>query len=311
MMKRTLNQIMKQHHLISYRELMQKVYNDPDVKAFVKKHRDEISRDDLIRSAPKLHEYVQEKNKINRGEPSLMPGYVPRLVLNDHSINITYQPTEQMAELKRQQALHDRVHSVALPKQDRDASLTNFDSHSDASRSVILEAAIKFVAEYENHPDDYHKGMYIYGRWGVGKTYLLAALANRLAKDGVETTLVHFPTFAVEMKASIQNNTVAQKIRSIEQSPILMLDDIGANVMSAWIRDDIFSVILEYRMQNELPTFFSSNFSMNEFAKNHLSYDTRGDQDPLKAQRIMERVRFLANEYQMIGKNRRNPSQNN
>ncbi|QBP18674.1 primosomal protein DnaI [Acetilactobacillus jinshanensis] len=310
-MKRTLDLIMKEHHLLPYRQIMHQVYNDPDVKAFIHKYRSEMSQDNLVRSAPKLHEYVQEKNKLKNGQQGLMPGYVPHLVLNDHSISIAYQPTEHTAEVKRQQALRDRVHSVALPKQDQNASLTNFDSQSDSSRSTILEAAINFVGQYENNPNKYHKGLYIYGPLGVGKTFLLAAIANKLAKDGYESALVHFPTFAVEMKASISDNSTARKIRSIEQAPVLMLDDIGANVMSSWIRDDIFSVILEYRMQNEMPTFFSSNFSMNDFAKTRLSYDTRGDEDPLNAKRIMERIRFLANEYQMLGQNRRNPSQNN
>lgn len=309
-MKRTLIQIMKQHHVIPYRDMMRQIYNDPDVKAFIKSHQDQMSRHDLVRSAPRLREFVKERDNLRNGRSGLMPGYVPRLTLSGHSVSVTYQPTQHMASLKREQAMRDRVHSVALPKQDRDATLDKFDYQSDDTRALILGAANQFIKNYEATPDQYHQGMYIYGRWGVGKTYLLAALANRLAKDGVETTLVHFPTFAVEMKASIQNNTVAKKIRSIEQSPILMLDDIGANVMSAWIRDDIFSVILEYRMQNELPTFFSSNFSMNDFAKNHLSFDTRGNQEPLNAKRIMERVRFLAKEYQMNGYNRRNPDLN-
>lgn len=308
-MKRTLNQILKQHHVMTYREIMHQVYNDSDVKAFIAKHESQMSRDDLVRSAPHLHEYVQERNHLRNGQSGLMPGYVPHLVMSGHTINVTYQPTQQTAELKQEEAMRDRVHSVALPKQDRNASLNDFDYQSDDSRALILAAANHFVSSYEATPDQYHRGMYVYGRWGVGKTYLLAALANRLARDGVSTTLVHFPTFAVEMKASIHNNSVAQKIRSIEQSPVLMLDDIGANVMSAWIRDDVLSVILEYRMQNEMPTFFSSNFSMDDFAKNHLSFDTRGDHEPLDAKRIMERVRFLAKEYQMNGHNRRNPSQ--
>ena len=80
-----------------------------------------------------------------------------------------------------------------------------------------------------------------------------------------------------------------------------MMDDIGADAMSSWIRDEVFGVILQYRMQEQLPTFFSSNFSMQELEK-HLSVTQRGESEPLKAKRIMERIRYLTKEIQMTGK---------
>ena len=84
-----------------------------------------------------------------------------------------------------------------------------------------------------------------------------------------------------------------------------MMDDIGADAMSSWIRDEVFGVILQYRMQEQLPTFFSSNFTMNELEQ-HLAVTQRGDEEPLKAKRIMERIRYLTKEIEMTGRNRRN-----
>jgi len=37
----------------------------------------------------------------------------------------------------------------------------------------------------------------------------------------------------------------------------------------------------------------------------HLRISTRGDDEPLKAQRLMQRIRFLAREITMVGANRR------
>jgi DNA replication protein DnaC len=42
------------------------------------------------------------------------------------------------------------------------------------------------------------------------------------------------------------------------------LDDIGAESNNDWIRDNILQVILQYRMQENLPTFFTSNLTMDE-----------------------------------------------
>ena len=51
----------------------------------------------------------------------------------------------------------------------------------------------------------------------------------------------------------------------------------------------------------------SSNLSMKDLQEQYLTYNNRGDSEPLKAMRIMERIKFLATEYQMVGPNRRNP----
>lgn len=116
--------------------------------------------------------------------------------------------------------------------------------------------------------------------------------------------MMHFPTFAVEMKNSIGTNSVLAKVNKIKGAEILMLDDIGADSMSSWIRDEVLGVILQYRMQENLPTFFSSNFSMKELEK-HLAINQRGEEEPVKAKRIMERVRYLSREVIVTGPNRR------
>jgi len=107
------------------------------------------------------------------------------------------------------------------------------------------------------------------------------------------------------MKQAIGKDQVAEKLDAVKRSPILMIDDIGADAMSSWIRDEVFGVILQYRMQEQLPTFFSSNFTMDELER-HLSVTQRGDEEPLKAKRIMERIRYLTKEIEMTGRNRRN-----
>ena len=57
-------------------------------------------------------------------------------------------------------------------------------------------------------------------------------------------------------------------------------------------------------MDNELPTFFTSNLSLEEL-ETHLS-NTNDKIDKVKARRIIERIKFLTNEIELVGKNRRN-----
>ncbi|WP_143462095.1 primosomal protein DnaI [Levilactobacillus enshiensis] len=303
-LSKTMQQLMNQRHLNdNYRQLMAKVYADPQVTQFYHDHQAELAEDVMTRSAAKLYEFVSEREKLAKGGTTFATGYEPQLIVSNHLIDVAYVPTVETQEKQAQQALRQRVKSIAMPKNIRDASLTDFDQ--DADRAEALMAVLDFKDAYEASPKRRHQALYLAGSFGVGKTYLLAALANELATDGFSSTLVHFPSFAVEMKNSIAQNGVADKLDALKKAPVLMIDDIGADAMSAWVRDDILGVILEYRMQEELPTFFSSNFSMQQLETEHLRISTRGDDEPLKAQRLMQRIRFLAREITMVGVNRR------
>lgn len=62
--------------------------------------------------------------------------------------------------------------------------------------------------------------------------------------------------------------------------------------------------ILQYRMQNHLPTFFTSNLTLEEL-ETSLSITSSGV-DKVKARRIIERIKQLTLPMELIGKNRRN-----
>lgn len=287
----------------NYRQLMAKVYEDDDVKAFLTLHEAALSAESIDRSSAKLYEYVNARDRIAAGKTVFAPGYQPELIMNDHLIDVSYTPTKEQQEKMRLQAVKKRVNTVLMPKMIREANFNDFEQ--DEQRLAAYAAALDFTDSYESDPNTFHKGLYLSGSFGVGKTYLLGAIANHLADNGFETTLVHFPSFAVDMKNAIGDNRVAEKLDVIKKAPVLMLDDIGADAMSAWVRDEILGVILEYRMQSELPTFFSSNFSMAQLEAEHLQVTQRGDDEPLKAKRLMQRIYFLATEIAMVGENRR------
>ncbi|CAJ1228396.1 primosomal protein DnaI [Levilactobacillus zymae] len=301
---KTMQEMMSKRHLNrNYRQLMDQAFADPEVTAFIQANQADLAEDVLARSASKIYEFVTERDKVRQGGQTFATGYEPRLIVANHLLDVAYVPTAATMEKQAQQQLQRRVRAIAMPKDIRNAELDNFDNDND--RMEALMAATEFIDNYENSPHHRHQALYLSGSFGVGKTYLLAAVANQLAADGFSSTLVHFPSFAVEMKNAIAKNGVGDKLDAIKKAPILMIDDIGADAMSAWVRDDVLGVILEYRMQEELPTFFSSNFSMAQLENEHLRISTRGDDEPLKAQRLMQRIRFLAREIVMVGVNRR------
>ncbi|KAF1303828.1 primosomal protein DnaI [Candidatus Enterococcus willemsii] len=301
---KNLNQMLdRKNYRARFEEMIAEVMKHPDVQAFLEEHK-ELTQQEIERSYAKLYEYVQEKRKFDLNDPTMIaPGYEPQLMLNFHSIDVTYVPTEELVARKQQEEIRGRIHALNMPKDIQEARMETYERTSGRGEAII--ASTTFILQYKKNPRSFHKGLYLVGSFGIGKTYLLGAIARDLAESGYTSTLLHFPTFAVEMKQAIGKNQVSEKMDVIKKAPILMLDDIGADAMSSWVRDEVFGVILQYRMQEQLPTFFTSNFTMRELEQ-HLSVTQRGEEEPLKAKRIMERIRYLTKEIQMSGRNRRN-----
>lgn len=288
-----------------YKEIIEKSLKDDDVQLFLRENKDRLSHQEILKGASKLYEFVDLKQKIAEGKEVFAPGYSPQLTISDHHIEVTYVPTKKLIEERRLREINNRINIVNLPKSIRKATLENY-YRDDDGRMIALKKAIEFVANYTETPNIFHKGLYLSGSFGVGKTYLLGAIANKLAEKGIKVTLVHMPSFAVEIKNSIGKNTTMEKVDALKKSPVLMMDDIGADQLSSWFRDDVLGVILQYRMQEELPTFFSSNIALDDLEEFYLTQNTRGELEPLKAKRIMERIRFLVDEVVINGENRRN-----
>ena len=303
---KNLTKILRQkNYLQEYEQMVKSINENPEVQRFIKQHQDELTPEDIEKSYGQLYEYIQQREKYLANDPKMIaPGYEPRLQISHHVIEVTYTPTPELLQRKSLVKINNRITTLYLPKMIKEASLEDFEI-TDGRSQAVQEASI-FISSYKQHPSMFVKGLYLVGNFGVGKTYLLGAIAKKLAEDGYDSTLIHFPSFAVEMKQAIGKDTMIQLLNKIKTAPILMIDDIGADAMSSWIRDDVLGVILQYRMQEMLPTFFSSNFTMKELER-HLTVTQKGDQEPIKAMRIMERITYLSQEIMMIGQNRRNP----
>lgn len=287
----------------SYKQAVDQIKSDPEIVQFVKDHQSQLASDAVLRSIPKLREYLIVRDDLKSDKQPFAPGYIPQLVVSDHMIETSYAPSPETIAKQKSEQLARRVTTISMPKDIRNASLQNFDQ-SDQQRYDAFGRVVLFTDDYVKR-QQFEPGYYIYGPFGVGKTYLLGALANDLADHNVLTTLVHFPSFESEMKASISDNSYLEKIDAVKKSQILMLDDIGAGTLSSWVRDEVLGVILEHRMQQQLPMFFSSNLSMDQLETEWLAHNNRGDEEPLKAKRLMQRIRFLSREVEMAGKNRR------
>lgn len=181
----------------------------------------------------------------------------------------------------------------------KEASLSEIDL-TDKKRAAIIKWIKAFYKEYEKNKNI--KGLYLHGSFGSGKSYMLAALLNELAKNGTKATIIYYPEMLRVLKDSF-NDDYEEKMRLLKTTDILMIDDIGAESVTPWCRDEVLGTILQYRMDSKLPTFFTSNLNLEEL-ETHLSM-TKNGVDIVKAKRIIERIKQLTEDLELISENRR------
>lgn len=283
-----------------YDALVNQMMSDEDVQVFLAQHP-EITPDIIRNSYAKLYEFVSEKERIKQTGESQNPGFTPKLIANIGFIDVTYEPTQAFLVQQEKLAVLKRMTRLNMPEQIMAHRLRDIDVTAD--RMPVLEYLANFVKQYDEQHTTQLKGLYLHGSYGIGKTHVLGALAHELALKGVSSYMIHFPSLVVELKAAIKENTVAEKIDAIKKTPIVMLDDIGGEKMTEWIRDDILMPLLQYRMDYQLPTFLTSNLTLEQLEEHFTQ--TGQVADERKAKRLMERLRYLTQVFTIEGKNRR------
>ena len=281
------------------------IFEDEDVKAFLQQHKEELTPEAIRKGMSALLEFRMERDARKNHKEVKAPGLEPCLEVHNGFILVNYKRTEEAIREERERKRKRLIHSINMPKNIAEARFS--DTALTKEREDVIGELLKFIEGYNPDSATYQKGLYLAGPFGVGKTYMMGALANELSERGIETTLVNVPTYSAEIKQAIATNTVETKLVSVKNTPILVLDDIGAEMNSSWFRDEVLMVILQHRMLQELPTFFTSNFTIDELEA-HFAHSNKGDQELLKAKRLIERIRFLAKEYFVDGQNHRNPS---
>lgn len=280
-------------------QMTQLILSDPDVVTFINQHG--LTQDEIKRSLPKFNQFINERRKFQDQEDSyIAKGYEPILTMNEGYADVTYLETRELKEAQEQKAIENRINLVSLPKSYKSISFDDV-LLDDVKRLDVYESLVDFISQYPS-PDQ--KGLYLYGDMGVGKSFFMAALAHELSeKKSALTTILHYPSFTIDIKNAIKTDSVKDEIDAVKTSEVLVLDDIGAEQTSSWVRDEVLQVILQYRMQENLPTFFTSNYSFADLERK-LANGRNGD-ETWQAKRVMERVRFLAKETHLQGENRR------
>lgn len=224
-------------------------------------------------------------------------GYCYLPVNVNGELNFSYIPCKYKAVSIKNTKYLDNISFFNTPDYVKSASLENI-YKKDKNRFEVINYLMDFLDDFESGKQS--KGLYLHGNFGCGKTYLIAATFNELAKSGYKSSIIFWPEF---LRQAFYED-FKDKFEYVKKVPLLLIDDIGAEGLTAWNRDEILCPLLQYRMDNNLTTFFTSNLNINELEE-HLS-NSKNSVDHVKAERIISRINQLTTDLEMISKNLRN-----
>ncbi len=220
-------------------------------------------------------------------------GFLLTPTKDNNRINFAYRE----CNYKKKESFKENVELFDIPLSIKNANFK--DLYKDKNRIEVIK---KMKSYMDNYFTNKEKAIYLHGSFGSGKTYLIGALFNELAKKNVKGIIIHLPEFLRGLKESFAND-YSERYDTIKKTPLLLIDDIGAEYLTGWSRDEVLEPLLQYRMDSNLPTFFTSNFNLEELEK-HLSV-TSSSIDRVKARRIIERIKQLSEPYELVSKNYR------
>ncbi len=99
------------------------------------------------------------------------------------------------------------------------------------------------------------------GGYGVGKTHLAAAIGNEVIRRGGEALFILAPDLLDHLRATFAPNspeTYDELFDRLKNTPLLILDDLGAESATPWAQEKLFQ-LLNHRYLRRLPTVITTN----------------------------------------------------
>lgn len=148
-------------------------------------------------------------------------------------------------------------------------------------------------------------GIYLYGARGTGKTKLAAIIANARISSARPVLFVSVPDLMADIRASFGGDKTAEVVEAVKESPFLVLDDLGAEKMTEWVGEQLFSIV-NHRYNERLQTVVTSNYSPVEIIQHMATIDRTGKVlDDVQGQRIMSRIYGMCERVEIRGRDYR------
>jgi len=124
----------------------------------------------------------------------------------------------------------------------------------DVQRQALAQALLD-AQLYAEQPRGW---LYVCGPCGAGKSHLAAAIANELAGAGWGVTYASVPDLLRFVRGGFGGGEADARLEALMHIDLLMLDDIGAEYLTAWAQEQLF-ILLNARYLADRATILTSN----------------------------------------------------
>jgi DNA replication protein DnaC len=123
----------------------------------------------------------------------------------------------------------------------------------EPAQSAALRKTAALLEDYAEHPMNW---VLLRGGYGVGKTHLAAAVANKVTRNGMTALFVVVPDLLDHLRATFQPGSSVsydERFNEVRRTRLLVLDDLGSQSATPWAQEKLFQ-ILNYRYVTGLAT---------------------------------------------------------
>jgi DNA replication protein DnaC len=175
-----------------------------------------------------------------------------------------WAPTEIPGKVRRCECLEtarvERLLAQArIPKRYEHCDLDSYLTNNDKTQRNAKEFVKHFIEQYPM----VDSGLLFLGPCGVGKTHLAVALLKQVIMQKGDSGLFYdFRDLLREIQASwnpISQTSEMEVLRPVMETKVLVLDELGANKPTDWVRDTI-AYIINSRYNDKSLTIFTSNY---------------------------------------------------
>jgi len=146
-----------------------------------------------------------------------------------------------------------------IPRRYEHCELDNFENpFRNTSTDIARVGAEGFVAEYP-----IRFGLLFMGPQGIGKTHLAVGIIKKLIlQKSVPCLFCTFPELLKEIQDSwnpVSQSSEMTLLEPVLNTEVLVLDELGAQKPSDWVRDQV-AYVLNYRYNENKVTIVTTNF---------------------------------------------------
>lgn len=159
-----------------------------------------------------------------------------------------------------------------------------FDTFQDKNNKSLKEA--KEISMKMADGESEYKWLTLVGRTDTGKSHLAKAITKGWLNRGIPARYGFVPSLLIELKNGFDSGnqfTFGQVMESLQNTPLLVLDDLGTEKMTEWAMETI-QTIINHRYENQLHLVITTNRPLDNLLGNKTT------ESVLASQRIASRL---------------------